>query len=128
MPPLGVTSHVNQLTSARWEDVATKPTESFSARLRRCMDKKNMGVDELADKVGVTTKTVYAWLAGDIRPRPYRIATIASALGVSEEHLARPLYVEEATRALPGHRLTLDELDRRIAALEDAVKERPAKN
>lgn len=53
----------------------------FSQRLAPAMEKRNMGVDQLATLAGVTPGTVTRWLRGSYNPRHVNLISVADALG-----------------------------------------------
>ena len=61
--------------------------ESFGDRLRRLRKKMSIKQDELANKIGVVTKTLQRWEYGETEPRADEITKLAAALNVSEAEL-----------------------------------------
>ena len=79
---------------------------AFADRLRRVVDRAG-GIGEIARIAGVSTQSVYGWLAGS-KPYRDRVTRISLALGVSEQWLWKgegPETAEEDERHV--HRFAL---------------------
>jgi transcriptional regulator with XRE-family HTH domain len=61
--------------------------ESFGARLHRLRKEQGLSQSDIANRLGVSKPTVWAWEQGRAKPIGSRIATLAQALGVSEQQL-----------------------------------------
>ena len=62
-------------------------TEGFGDRLRKIRKKMSLRQDELADMLGVVTKTLQRWEYGETAPRATDIAKLCEALNVTETEL-----------------------------------------
>ena len=62
--------------------------QSFGARLNRLRREKSLTLDQVANALGVSKPTVWAWEKGKAKPIPERIEGIAEVLGVSISDLA----------------------------------------
>jgi transcriptional regulator with XRE-family HTH domain len=58
-------------------------TENFGARLHRLRTERGMSLADIADKLGVSKPTVWAWEHGKARPVERRLSALAEALGVT---------------------------------------------
>lgn len=63
------------------------PPETLGWRLRRALDFAGIGVEELADELEVSRKTVGNWAHDRNRPSPTTLKVIALRLGVPHEWL-----------------------------------------
>jgi DNA-binding XRE family transcriptional regulator len=61
--------------------------ESLARRLRRLRKENGFSQGELADRIGVSKPTVWAWEHGRARPQDARLKVIADALGTTIEQL-----------------------------------------
>lgn len=88
--------------------------ESKGEWLARQMERRRVSVRDVAEAMGVTTKTVYDWTGGKTAVSEERVPRLASVLGVSEVEARRGLgyWVPEGEIAPP-------ELDR--AQLREAL-------
>lgn len=72
-------------------DIAAATTgsdnESFAARLHRMRDEAGLTMAALAEKLGVSKPTIWAWEQGKARPVGHRIAAIAEVFGVAPGEL-----------------------------------------
>ena len=68
---------------------ASSPGESFGSRLQRLRKDGGLTLADLADALGVSKPTVWAWEQGRARPVASRIGALAKALGVAEAELLR---------------------------------------
>ena len=57
--------------------------EAFGARLHRLRVERGMSLSDVADKLGVSKPTVWAWEHGKARPVERRLTALAEALGVT---------------------------------------------
>lgn len=62
--------------------------EPLSSRLHQLRKAKGMTLAEVADALGVSKPTVWAWEQGRARPSPERFARIAELFGLAESGLA----------------------------------------
>jgi transcriptional regulator with XRE-family HTH domain len=62
-------------------------TEAFASRLRRLRKQKGLTLGALADRLGVSKPTVWAWEHGNARPVQDRIAALAEQLGVPQAEM-----------------------------------------
>lgn len=60
----------------------------FGVQLNRLRRERSMTLEQVANALGVSKPTVWAWEKGKARPLPERIAGIAEVLGVSEAELS----------------------------------------
>lgn len=68
---------------------ATMPAaEALGTRLNRLRREAGLTLADVADRLGVSKPTVWAWEKGKARPLPERFDAIAAALGVTPEALA----------------------------------------
>jgi transcriptional regulator with XRE-family HTH domain len=58
-------------------------SEEFGARLHRLRTERGLSLAEVADRLGVSKPTVWAWEHGKARPVDRRLAALAEALGVT---------------------------------------------
>lgn len=63
-------------------------SESFGSRLQRLRKERGFTLAQLAERLGVSKPTVWAWEKGKARPLESRIAAIAEVFGVPEGQLA----------------------------------------
>ena len=81
---------VGELPSA---DLSAPPSghstsgEALGARLNRLRREAGMTLADVAQRLGVSKPTVWAWEKGKARPLPERMAAIAEALGAAPEDL-----------------------------------------
>lgn len=61
--------------------------DSVGERVRRLRRAGNMTIGELADRVGVSRPTIWAWECNKSHPRSSRIPALAASLNVSEHEL-----------------------------------------
>lgn len=60
---------------------------SFGSKLNRLRRERGLTLADVADALGVSKPTVWAWEKGKARPLPERLEPIAAALGVSPDEL-----------------------------------------
>lgn len=82
--------------------------EPLSQRIQRLRAARRLSLDKLAELLGVSKPTVWAWEQGRARPAQERIAKLAEALGVEEADLVPSLDT-------PAHRELLAQCRARIA-------------
>ena len=66
----------------------------FGLFLKLCREKEKMTQEELADRLGVTQKTVSVWEKGNNLPHTRTMIAIAEVFGLEEEKLFK-YYFEE---------------------------------
>jgi transcriptional regulator with XRE-family HTH domain len=66
---------------------ASYPLKPFGERVREARKAQAVTRSELAERVGVSKTAVRNWEMGSTRPKPGKLAKIASVLGVSETFL-----------------------------------------
>ena len=69
----------------RWDDAQ----ESLARRFRRLRKQNGFSQGDLAERIGVSKPTVWAWEHGRARPQEARLKEIAEALGTTIEDLDR---------------------------------------
>lgn len=69
----------------------TPPSDSPGAWLTRQMERRSIGVQQLADALGVTGKTIYYWRDDKTAVSETRVPRLAEVLGVSELEARRGL-------------------------------------
>lgn len=62
--------------------------DALGVRFNRLRRERGMTLAQVADKLGVSKPTVWAWEKGKARPLPERITAIAKVLGVNEADLS----------------------------------------
>lgn len=72
--------------------------ESFGMRLQRLRKRRGLTMSQLADQLGVSKPTVWAWEQGKARPVEARMEALALALDTSAEDML----IERSVPALPG--------------------------
>ncbi|MDD3799204.1 MAG: helix-turn-helix transcriptional regulator [Novosphingobium sp.] len=65
----------------------SSPGESFASRLQRLRKARGLTLAQLADALGVSKPTVWAWEQGRARPVDHRIEGLAEVLGVERAEL-----------------------------------------
>ncbi len=77
-------------------------TEDFGARLHRLRTERGLSLADIADRLGVSKPTVWAWEHGKARPVERRLSALAEALGVTpgglEPAASGPVEAVEAGR------------------------------
>lgn len=63
--------------------------ETFGHRLNTLRRERSLTLAQVAEALGVSKPTVWAWEKGKARPLPERLSAIAEVLGVSESELSR---------------------------------------
>ncbi len=85
--PLGLLSAL-ELRSAAQPLPAAASEEGFAARLHRLRKAKGLTLAAIAEQLGVSKPTVWAWEQGRARPAPERLIMLANQFGLSEDELA----------------------------------------
>lgn len=57
-------------------------TGRFAERLRTLREKKGLSIKELADKTGISDRTLYSWESAEFSPSIEQLPLIAESLGV----------------------------------------------
>jgi transcriptional regulator with XRE-family HTH domain len=83
--------------------------ESLGVRLNRLRREAGLTLADVANRLGVSKPTVWAWEKGKARPIPERMAAIAEALGAAPDDLTEAVGLETDIAAL------LDDCRSRIA-------------
>lgn len=83
-------------------------SEPLSQRLHRLRAARRLSLDKLAEMLGVSKPTVWAWEQGRARPAQERIEKLASALGVEPSDLVPSVDT-------PAHRELITQCRARIA-------------
>jgi len=88
-PVSAATLSAAQLRSAVVDEASEdlEPAESLGARLNRLRKEQGLSMADLANRLGVSKPTVWAWEQGRSRPVDSRIAALAEALGAEEQDL-----------------------------------------
>ena len=80
---------------------------NFNEKLREARKEKRLSQEKLAEKIGVSAKTVYKWEQGEFFPELGKIPHLAEALEVreswffeDEEVLDTPINLESISRKL----------------------------
>lgn len=74
--------------------------EALGVKLNRLRREAGMTLADVAQRLGVSKPTVWAWEKGKARPLPERMAAIAEALGAAPEDLAETASADADTAAL----------------------------
>lgn len=85
-------------------------SDQLGPRLNRLRRERGLTLADVANALGVSKPTVWAWEKGKARPLPERIAAIAEALGVTPEDLRQTLGESGAVD------LVIEQCRQRIAA------------
>lgn len=76
------------VTPPRSADAFGSPaSEPFGSKLNRIRRERGLTLADVADALGVSKPTVWAWEKGKARPLPERLDAIADVLGVSSDEL-----------------------------------------
>lgn len=128
---------VNTLLSMDNHDGAEGPEDAPGRRLERFVkahwERRDGGILKLAEKIGSSTETIYAWFRGDNEPSMAHLRAIADLLGVRRSVLVAVLDGDPVP--VEGDRLP-DALEGRLRAIEAALalqgrpagEERPAQS
>jgi transcriptional regulator with XRE-family HTH domain len=87
-----------------------RPSDPLGVTLNRLRREAGLTLADVANRLGVSKPTVWAWEKGKARPLPERIDAIAAALGVAPEALAESRGAHEAISGV------VDDCRQRIAA------------
>ena len=77
-----------ELRSAAAPLALSQPEQSLASRLHHLRKAKGMTLAAVAEQLGVSKPTVWAWEQGRARPSPERFARIAELFGLGETRLA----------------------------------------
>lgn len=69
------------------EEIGISASEPFGSKLNRLRRERGMTLANVAEALGVSKPTVWAWEKGKARPVPDRLEAIAEVLGVPETEL-----------------------------------------
>lgn len=58
----------------------------FGDKLKSARELKNMSVDDLAEKIGVSRQTIYDWEAGKSEPRKGKLDKLREILNMTHAH------------------------------------------
>ena len=97
---------------------STRPTDSFSVRLRSSREKRNLSQGELAKRAGLQPSAVSHFETGSRKPSFDNLRRLADALKVSTDYLLGRVSEEEALAGADTFFRHLDRLtseDRNIA-------------
>lgn len=112
--------------------------QTIGDRIVAARDSMQLSTAQLARRLGVATKTMAAWEAGQTEPRSNRVMNLAGILGVSPTWLLagdgaatqRPIQGDELSRiktevdqardAMAQHLEALDRISQRLQDLENA--------
>ncbi|MGY6551058.1 MAG: helix-turn-helix domain-containing protein [Erythrobacter sp.] len=87
---------------------------ALGVQLNRLRRERGMTLADVADALGVSKPTVWAWEKGKARPLPERLDAIAEALGVETQEL------QSASAADPAAEMLIRDARMRIAAAYNA--------
>ena len=83
------------------------PGEAFAARLKRLRGERKMSLARVADALGVSKPTVWAWEQGRAKPAEERLDALAELLGVDRESLLSGRDADALAQALTFSRETI---------------------
>jgi transcriptional regulator with XRE-family HTH domain len=86
-------------------DIPSRAEEDFGERIRRLRKERGLSLADIADRLGVSKPTVWAWEHGKSRPVESRLTGLADALGVTPGGLepgaaTPPELIERARRRI----------------------------
>ncbi len=81
--------------------------EPFGIKLNRLRRERGMTLAQVADALGVSKPTVWAWEKGKARPVPERLDAIAEALGVSTAELGEAAQTGEVAAVVEECRIRI---------------------
>ena len=93
--------------------------DGFGPRLERLRKSKRMTLAQIADALGVSKPTVWAWEHGKAHPLEERLAPLAEALGVAPEELSPPTGSGNWDELVARHRV---EIAGALGVAEDKVR------
>lgn len=92
-------SAVGQRMDLPWPSEGLRD-EAFGVRLRRLRKERKLTLSQIADQLGVSKPTVWAWEQGKARPVEGRIEALADALGVPTADLQSGHHTSELDELL----------------------------
>lgn len=87
---------VAQPTGRSFRPATRELSEPLGIKLNRVRRERGMTLAQVAEKLGVSKPTVWAWEKGKARPVPDRIDAIAEALGISASDLGEAAPASES--------------------------------
>ena len=120
--------------------VKTDDFDTLGGRLSRAREAKNTSLPQLAELVGVETKTLKAWESDRTVPRSNRLTMLAGALGISVSWLlygrgASPMEEEPDSTDVESTRAQLDQLKSQqqkisteISDIEETLRQTTSQN
>ena len=66
----------------------SRKNSTFTDRFAELLEESNFSLSYIAESLGVSYKSVYAWKSGTRMPKPPTITTVANWFGVSPDWLA----------------------------------------
>lgn len=90
-------------------DFASSDLEPLDQRIRRLRAARGLSLDRLAEEMGVSKPTVWAWEQGRARPAETRIKRLAKALGVEATQLVPAFDTDERRELLAQSRSRIAE-------------------
>ncbi len=81
--------------------------ETLGLKLSRLRKERNLTLAQVADFLGVSKPTVWAWEKGKARPLPDRLASIAEVLGISVEELSGATMPDDSAAVINESRLRI---------------------
>ena len=91
---------VNELPVVAPSPARSGSNEALGVRLNRLRREAGLTLADVAERLGVSKPTVWAWEKGKARPLPERMAAIAEALGAEAEDLTGAVDAGADTAAL----------------------------
>jgi transcriptional regulator with XRE-family HTH domain len=99
-----------ELRSTAVPSKPSEPEETLASRLHRLRKAKGMTLAEVAQLLGVSKPTVWAWEQGRVRPAPERHAKIAALFGEGETKLVTGRDIAALGNALANARQQVAEM------------------
>lgn len=81
--------------------------ETLGLKLSRLRKERNLTLAQVADYLGVSKPTVWAWEKGKARPLPDRLDAIADVLGVSSDELSGASMPDDSAAVIAESRLRI---------------------